>query len=405
MTRNKQHGFSIVELLVAMTIGLLVMAGVGTVFLKSKQTYKVQEEFSRLQENGRFALDYMARFVRGAGYSGCASSISEMTNTLNDSGNMAWNFATGIEGYEATGSGIGDTLILPADPAPAAAGDEGNWTTSGGFNVPSELVGAADSVLPGSDILVARTADDNGVEIVDNNMSAQLFAEVTTEEPGACPDGSDKISGLCDGDVLLVSDCNKSVAFQATNIQKAGGGTKLNVVHGNAGITPGNDISSWGGSSGTYSNLQFGPGSEVMKVSTKVFYVGLGVNGPALFLKRADGTGMEIIEGVESLQVLYGEDTDPDPDNIPNRFVTADNVSDFENVVAVKVSLLLVSSDEIDHWALNNDTFLMNGFSAATGVTVDPVPVDAATNPTGADRRMRRVMSGIIKLRNRGFTL
>jgi type IV pilus assembly protein PilW len=255
------------------------------------------------------------------------------------------------------------------------------------------MLGSADSVVPGSDVLVARSADGNGVEILENNSSAQLFLEFTTEETGACTDGSDKTSGLCDGDILMVSDCKKARVFQATNVQAAGGNTKVNVSHAASG-TPGNAETSWGGASASEDEI-FGPGAEIMKVSTKVFYVGSGVNGPALFIKQADGTGQEIIDGVESLQVLYGEDTDGTPDNIPNRFVTADKVTDFNNIVAVKVSILLSSVGELAHRPADTNTYLLTGHSATTGVTVNPPD----------EQRMRRVMSMVVKLRNRGFTL
>lgn len=391
----KQHGVTLVELMLAITIGLIVMLGVGTIYSNSKQTFYTQEEFSRLQENGRFALEYIARFVRGAGYAGCASGLNNVTNDLNNSSSLEWNFSTGIEGYEASGTGPNQSVTLSANPTATASGTEANWKTTGNVSIPSSMVGSSDSVIPDSDVIVARSADGNGVEIANTNNSAQLFLNVTSVEPGGCPDGTDKISGICDTDVLLVSDCQKSIAFQATNIQQVGssGNYTLNVAH-SAGSNPGNSTTSWGGAQPDL-NRTFEPGAEVMKVSTKVFYVGEGVNGPALFMKQADGSGQELVEGVETLQVLYGEDTDATPDNVPNRYVTADKVADFTNVVSVKISLLLASVKELAHRKTNTTTYVLTGHSATTGVTVDPPD----------DKRMRRVMSLEIKLRNRGFSI
>jgi type IV pilus assembly protein PilW len=388
---TKQRGVTLVELMIAMAIGLIIMLGVGTVYSNSKKTYRVQEEFSRLQENGRFALDYIARYVRGAGFSGCASGLTNTTNTLNNDTDLEWNFSTGLEGYEAVGTGPNQTITLSANPSPATSGSEASWKTIGNISIPTSMTGSADSVVPGSDVLVARSADGNGVNISKNNMSGQVFLDLTTTENGACADGSNKYSGLCDGDILLVSDCKKARVFQATNVQAAS--IEVNVTHTNAG-TPGNNISSWGGNTAPEDEI-FDTDAEIMKVSTKVFYVGSGVNGPALFMKQADGTGQEIIDGVESLQVLYGEDTDASPDNIPNRFVTADKVTDFENVVAVKVSILLSSVGELAHRPADTKTYLLTGHSSTTGVTVNPPD----------EQRMRRVMSMVVKLRNRGFTL
>lgn len=69
MIFNKgQAGLSIVELLVALVISMLLMTGVVQVFLASKQTYASNEAASRLQENGRFALEFIAQSARHAGY-------------------------------------------------------------------------------------------------------------------------------------------------------------------------------------------------------------------------------------------------------------------------------------------------------------------------------------------------
>lgn len=66
--RTKQRGLSIVELLVAVVIGMLLLTGVIQVFFASKQTYSSNEAASRLQENGRFALEFIAQSARHAGY-------------------------------------------------------------------------------------------------------------------------------------------------------------------------------------------------------------------------------------------------------------------------------------------------------------------------------------------------
>ncbi|HZX15522.1 MAG TPA: PilW family protein [Pseudomonas sp.] len=66
--RSRQRGFSLVELLVAFVISMLLLTGVIQVFFASKQTYASNEAASRLQENGRFALEFIAQSARHAGY-------------------------------------------------------------------------------------------------------------------------------------------------------------------------------------------------------------------------------------------------------------------------------------------------------------------------------------------------
>lgn len=66
--RRLQAGLSIVELMISLVLGLLLMAGIIQVFLSSRQTYAANEAMGRMQENGRFALDFIARSARMAGY-------------------------------------------------------------------------------------------------------------------------------------------------------------------------------------------------------------------------------------------------------------------------------------------------------------------------------------------------
>jgi type IV pilus assembly protein PilW len=63
-----QHGLTLVEILVALVLSLLLIAGVIQLFIGSKQTYRFYDALSRLQENGRLALDAMAMDIRMAGY-------------------------------------------------------------------------------------------------------------------------------------------------------------------------------------------------------------------------------------------------------------------------------------------------------------------------------------------------
>ena len=65
-----ERGFSIVELMIALLLGLILLGGVIQVFLSSRQTYNANEAMSRMQENGRFALEFIARSARLAGYTG-----------------------------------------------------------------------------------------------------------------------------------------------------------------------------------------------------------------------------------------------------------------------------------------------------------------------------------------------
>jgi type IV pilus assembly protein PilW len=78
-TRSGQPGFSTVELLISMVLGLLVAGAIGGLFVQHKTHYRQNEQFALIQENGRFALNVLASDLALAGFWGGAD-CSDMTN-------------------------------------------------------------------------------------------------------------------------------------------------------------------------------------------------------------------------------------------------------------------------------------------------------------------------------------
>lgn len=350
--RNLEKGLSLVELMVAMVIGLFLIAGVTKVFLDSKRTYSFQQALARVQENGRMAMEFIGRDVRMAGYSGCASGdYSSLTNTLNNATSLNYDFSRGVNGYDV------------------------------GASVPAALSALSPAPLANTDVLILKGPLGDGVKIVSNNNSAQLFAQVTSTDSGACADNTDRISGICKADILMVADCSKARIFQAGNIQTTGGTPPaFNITHPASG-TPGNAISSWGGASAS-SSENFGTDAEIIKMNTVYYYIATGAGGrPSLYQSIAPNPGVEILEGVENMQLLYGRDTGTDL--VPDQYDTATAVSTasaWDKVGAVRVQLLMQSVDD--------------------GVTdiAQPYSFNGA-NVTPADRRLRHVFVSTIGVR------
>ena len=61
---KKQAGFTLVELMIAGTLGLLLLAGIIQLFTGSQQSYRLQNQLADIQENGRFALMVLERQVQ-----------------------------------------------------------------------------------------------------------------------------------------------------------------------------------------------------------------------------------------------------------------------------------------------------------------------------------------------------
>lgn len=66
--RKYQLGFTIVEIMVAITLSMILIAGVIQVYLSSKESFRVQNELARLQENQRIALEFLQNNIREAGF-------------------------------------------------------------------------------------------------------------------------------------------------------------------------------------------------------------------------------------------------------------------------------------------------------------------------------------------------
>lgn len=398
--RAAQAGLTVVEIMVAVTISLILLAGVLQIFISSRGAYRLQQGLSRLQENGRFAMNFLTKDVRMAGYMGCVkSSPNSISSTLFNPNAFQNNFSVSLQGYEFNGTGPGSAYTLTAaDPTPDPS--TGDWTPTLDASLQSK-------VIPGSDVIVIRRMADQSTELVSPyTNAAQLFAAYTPT--GTCQGGGNSYDGLCSGDVVMVSDCSKSRVFQVTNLTPTGGNTAVNVVHASNG-SQGNSPASWGGAADP--GGAFGQGAQLAKAETIVYYIGqagFDRSGntcpaatdcpPALYQMVNGGAPQELVDGVENMQILYGVDTDGD--GVANLYETAadvNNANAWANVVSVRISLLLRTPANVTNTPDPN-TYLLTGNTAAGATKITPYA------PTASDRdlRMRHVFTTTIKIRNRG---
>lgn len=350
------RGFSLLELLIALTISLLITAAVGYVYISSLQAYRTQGALSRLQEGARYAFEFLGKDVRMTGASGCAFSTS--ANALN----TPTDWYKDLFGRPLQGTN--DTLAGDACTA---------WATP---------------CLVGTDTLTGLLADISREYIVQSHNTGGAPPQITL----------DTGAGLSAGQLLVATDCSHAAVFQATGVTGA-------VVEHAASGTPGNATANLGVGGAVYS---YPAGSRVYPLKAATYYIGTNPAGePALYRLVPQGanatpTAEELVEGVEDMQVTYGVDTtvpadgevdfvDPDGDGDP--YLTAAQVESgsvpglnnderWQRVVSVRVSLLMRTSE--DGVVPASQTYAFNG------ATVTP-----------ADRRLRKVFTHVIKLRNR----
>ncbi|MDR0737265.1 MAG: PilW family protein [Zoogloeaceae bacterium] len=70
--RHRARGLSLVEVLVALSIGVIILGAVLYTYIGSRSTYRLNYEMSRLQENGRIVMNMLERDLRMSAYAGCA---------------------------------------------------------------------------------------------------------------------------------------------------------------------------------------------------------------------------------------------------------------------------------------------------------------------------------------------
>jgi type IV pilus assembly protein PilW len=96
LLRPGEQGFSLVELMVAVTISFILMAGISHIFLGSKTSYNLQDGLGRLQENARFALDILHHSISMTAYSGTLLPLNNAIDSTNSRENYSANASLGF---------------------------------------------------------------------------------------------------------------------------------------------------------------------------------------------------------------------------------------------------------------------------------------------------------------------
>src|SRR5690606_24678346 len=93
---QKAAGFTLIELMIALLLGLLVMGAAISIFLSNRQAYTATEGLGRVQENVRFAFELMARDIREAGANPCGKHVP-LVNVISGSDANWWtNLNSGV---------------------------------------------------------------------------------------------------------------------------------------------------------------------------------------------------------------------------------------------------------------------------------------------------------------------
>src|SRR5450631_3607450 len=126
----RTRGFSLVELMVAITLALIVTAGVISVFVGSRTAFQATSGTASLSDSGRFALMYIENAVRDSGFMACGAATRTISNlnpeatTLYYAPGAASGLFQPLGGYEAAGTGPVPPGTYAVSTTPGALG---NW--------------------------------------------------------------------------------------------------------------------------------------------------------------------------------------------------------------------------------------------------------------------------------------
>ncbi|MDZ7826806.1 MAG: prepilin-type N-terminal cleavage/methylation domain-containing protein [Gammaproteobacteria bacterium] len=106
VSKHHQRGFSLVEIMVALLLGAVITVGIVQMFTSNRTTYQINMGQARLQENARFAMEFVTSSMRMAGYRGCSNRTSITDGLAGDADLLAqFDIDDSIFGHTAVGGG------------------------------------------------------------------------------------------------------------------------------------------------------------------------------------------------------------------------------------------------------------------------------------------------------------
>lgn len=313
---RRQGGLTLVELMISITIGLLLLAGI-TALIAAQSSNRAEIDKSGKQiENGRYALAVLQDDIEHAGYYGQYSGVFPIPAVLPDpcattAAAIDAALAMPIQGYDAPSS----------VPAPLSACD----------------LQDADHI-PGTDILVIRRLEATDTPTaISGAVAGQVYVQTTPDAKVTAigPDTAPSTYTLKEKDgvtsaglrkfvehIYFLSPCNKYAAGATSCSGAADGGQPI-------------------------------PTLKRLELTT--------VGGTPTFVTTP------LVEGIENLQFDYGIDSDGT--GVPaTPFITAPALADWPNVMALKVSLLARNLESTPGYTATDRTYNL-GVSGAVSFT------------------------------------
>lgn len=340
VTRRRQAGLSLMELMISITIGLFLLVGLSTVFMTSNRTYIDLSRASQQIENGRFAVQVLGDDVALAGFYGRYALQLTVPGALTDP----------CEIDPAAASTLRTAAAFPIQGYNALSGDPSGWT-----NGPSCLSDA--NHLDGTDVLVVRRADTAETAVA-SLVAAQVYIQANADPTNS----SNPVikAGVATNFPLK----NKDPAITAP----------IRKYHVHIYFVAPCSIPS--GGVGTACTSSSDGGNPIPTLKRLELTIDPSDSTRKMLL-------VSLVEGIENFQVDYGVDTDADGVPNGNYLTLPAAVADWANVVAVRLNVLA------------------RNLEPTTGFTDTKVyAMGAGGTVTGAGSYKRHVYNAVVRLVN-----
>lgn len=281
---RRQLGLTLVELMVALVLGLVVIGAVTNLFLTNRQTYRATENLARMQENLRFAFELMARDVREAGATACGSTT--VANVLKGTP-TSWSWEG--ESLRAYGS---CNAVPTFPPSNCAAG------------------------IP---VLAISRASNSAEEVRVTDHDPETSATMNISHVGT----------IKTKDILFVCKGSQAAIFQATNVNAK----SLTVDH------PGNETKCLDFPLKPNQCKTSFKGGTLLRFERILWYLGNNNrNGTSLYRKVNDDNAIEMVPDIVALDFAFLSENG-------NTYQTIASVGNWTQVRAVRA---IVTTESID---------------------------------------------------------
>ncbi|MBI2801520.1 MAG: PilW family protein [Gammaproteobacteria bacterium] len=346
-----QRGITLIEMMVAITVGLILLAGIVELFVTNKQAYRIQEGTNVLNENARYALNQIEYSLRLADHWGGVKGPDLTVDPgiaaipLNCAASPVLS-GTGITGFDGTSANSPLSCIPNADYQANTDMIVLRYASPPQFslrNIP------AASIVPLSKQIMVRTAIGRRGMIYQAEDAAALFAN-----------GAGSIQDLRDQTNTEAPDyiSNQRFNFEVYFIRQCSSQDR-----GTANVCDGQD--------------------DAIPTLTRLV---LDTDGATLVQQ-------DIIAGVEQMQVSYGLDTNGDltADQYQNA-ATITDANNWDKVVDVRLSLILRNLERDQTMPPDTNTYRLYGGAAGAGETY--------TAPVAVQKFRRKLINSSIQVRN-----